>query len=166
MAKGDLVMFNGKEFCYDLAERKLTKSDFCRFAGKSSSWVGNICSGKPVERTTAEKVEDLMMVERGKYTIEIEKPVQAEEEPKVQQPVINVDLNPIRLNMNAHLTDVENAINKSKKELVESVAAVQVTNEQAFNRLNDIYRRLNDMVVLMNRMLELWGGANTKGVSK
>ena len=150
MRKGvDLVKFNAEAFSYDLAERSLTRSSFCRFAGKTDSWISNICSGKPVERTTAEKIEDLMMVERGSYTIEIE-PKREEPTPvPTSAPAVNPEIGYIRTNMNNHFHEVETRLLAVEKAIREIPSAE--------DKLDQILNKMNQQIILMNRMLELWG---------
>lgn len=163
MAKGDLVKFNSTEFCYDLAERNLTKAMFCRYAGRSDSWISNICAGKPVERATAEKIEDLMMVERGSYTIEIEP--KKEEQPPVtaSNPTANVpEIGYIRTNMNNHFHEVETRLTAVEKAIRE-IPSME-------DKLDQVLSKMNQQIILMNRMLELWGykkgERNETGVGK
>ena len=155
----DFVEFNAKNFSYDLAERGITQTKFCEYAGKSPSWISKIISTKVVERKTVENVENLMMVERGSYTIEISP---KEDDAPRQAAAVNPEVGYIRTNMNSHFHEVETRLSAVEK----AIREIPSTED----KLDQILSKMNQQIILMNRMLELWGYKkgvqNETGISK
>jgi len=149
--KYDLVRFNAEAFSYDLAERGLNREMFCSRIGKSKSWIGNIISRKEVDRSTVEEVEMFMLAEKGRYTIEIQKeePIADAANQMTVQAAPNPEIGYIRTNMNNHFNEVEKRLEAVEK------AVREIPSQE--DELERILSKMNSMIILMNRMLEMWG---------
>ena len=145
----DLVMFNQEAFSYDLAERGLNQKMFCERVGMDQGTLSKICHGRKVSRSTVEKIEMQMLAERGSYTIEID---DDSVETPAASPVAaapNPEIGYIRTNMNSHFNEVEKRLEAVEK------AIREIPSQE--DELERILSKMNSMIILMNRMLEMWG---------
>ena len=145
----DLVEFNAEAFSYALAERGLTQQKFCEFAGKNPSWLSRVISTKVVDRKIVESIETLMMVGKGTYTIEIPKEPEVEELKVGSEAVFDPEVRYLRTNMNDHFHEVEQRLVAVEKAIRE-IPDYEDTLEEMLNKMKGA-------IILMNRMLELWG---------
>ena len=145
----DLVELDVKKLSYDMAEYGITQGQLSRSLGKSEGYISTLISRRQADRSTIEAIEDRMFKDRGAYVIELDSPKQNEN--KTAAPTTcHIDSSALRVNMNNHFSDVEKRLELVEKAIKE--LAAKDDGEQ-------ILSKMNQMIILMNRMLELWGGA-------
>ena len=91
-----------------------------------------------------------MLAEKGSYTIEVRKEEPKEESPvQIVQAAVNPEIGYIRTNMNNHFNEVEKRLEAVEK------AVREIPSQE--DELERILSKMNSMIILMNRMLEMWG---------
>jgi len=161
-AKYDIVMVDTNALSYDLAEMGLTAVKFSQCCGKADGWLSSIIYRKRVDRGTVEFIEDRMFKDRGTYTIEVERKKEEPTPVPASAPAVNPEIGYIRTNMNNHFHEVETRLLAVEKAIRE-IPSME-------DKLDQILSKMNQQIILMNRMLELWGykkgERNETGVGK
>ena len=148
-AKYDIVLVDTNALSYDLAEMGLTAVKFSQCCGKADKWLSSIIYRKRVDRGTVEFIEDRMFKDRGTYTIEIPQEPEEETAKQVRTAEVNPEIGYIRTNMNSHFHEVETRLSAVEK----AIREIPSTEE----KLDQVLSKMNQQIILMNRMLELWG---------